>query len=821
MNRLNYAVVLAAGLAVLTFAHGGWLVKAGVAACGLTCFAIYARRQKLGGLSLYLCGLFLLYLYADILTFADFSLGALLSYMIFCVSLGGCIVLARQGGAMLQVFTILTNTVFIVLPAFYLTHYAVFSAGVTRDVYHGMLQTNLAEAVEFARTTGIAEHLPVPILVIALITFLLCRYLRQEKIIRARPAKVFMLLTLVAATGWSGTAKRAPDTGPRVTRDLGLYTIRYYNRLRLFKRHTAQRDIGQVNYSATKTGKGETYLVVIGETLNRHHLQIYGYPRRTTPRLAAEQELLIFTNTYSSHIHTAHALAKALTAANQYNGMEWFTSVSIVDILRMAKIKTSWVSNQNLFSFFINPITLFAQNTDYHHHVGDAFYDSPHHDEVLLPHIDSILAQDTGENRVVFAHLLGNHADYCLRFTAEYGLFEGKLSVATHGRAADGDAAYQQVINCYDNSVLYNDFIVSTMLSMIKKRKGVNGFIYFSDHAVDVLADRDKVMHNYSYEMTSIPMVAWFSQAYRKKYPQAYQNLQNNRDKLFSNDLLYDTLIGIMAINTNQYNPRADLSSSDYQLKEEEALVLNGERKYDDKENKKWQQHKHIAALIAAGDGSRAIPARVNSVGELQEVWRDGCRSFAIDLTDNDTCLTVGRSEMCWQEFLSHVDTSKIDKLWLNVKIAWGGGTNNLPKIITSHVPTAKIIVDIGTCSDDSKILAQHGWQLSCVLSPALLQSLATEDTAALLAQQLTQQRVTAISFEARFYPQVKAHLEHLLPAGFVFHLRSPAAVGEVRHAAYWSDPRVETVAFRYHSLFQLPTKSQPKTYAAKKLPRP
>lgn len=815
MKRLDYIIVLAAIMAVLAYVLGGWLVKAVVAIGSLGGWAVYAQRYRLYGLSLYLSALFLSYLCADMLAFADISIGAYISYAIFCTTLGGCITLARQGSAMLQVFTVLTNTVFIILPTFYIGHYVVFSAEITRDVYHGMLQTNVAEAIEFARTTGITEHLPVPAVCIILITFFLCRYLRREKMIRTHTAKIFLLLVLIAATGWSGTSKLTTDTGPRVTRDLGLYTIRYYNRLRLFKRRTAARDISKVKYTATKAGKGETYVFVIGESLNKHHLQIYGYPRATTPNLAAERELLIFNNAYSSHIHTAHALVKALTVANQYNGLEWYEAVSIIDIARKANMTTFWISNQNLFSFFISAITLFAQHTDHHQHLGDAFYDSPHYDEVLFPHVARVLAEDTQDNRIIFVHLMGNHADYCLRFTAEYARFTGKLPVSTYGRITQSKPPYHRKVNCYDNSVLYNDFVVSQMLSMVKKRTGVNGFIYFSDHADDVLGDEVKVMHSFSYQMTSIPLIMWFSSAYRQKYPHAYQNLQNNRDKLFSGDLLYDTLLGVMAIDSDKYNAHADLSSSSYQLKDSEALVLNGQHKYED--NIRWRQQKHIAALVAAGDGHRAIPSQVNNIGKLKEVWRDGSRAFAIDLTYRDSCLVVEATDMCLLDFLSHVDMSQIKKLWLRGKSLPVDNLTAALAEIKARVPAAAIVADIGNCADNSSAFKTHGQRLSCVLSQPQLRTLPQH--AAALAQQLAKQGVSALSFEARFYPQVREHFEH--QPGVVFHLHSDKGVAELQHATYWLDPRVKTVAFDYHSLFQLPTRTAPKKYAAQKLPRP
>ena len=675
MNRLNVALILAAMFAVLAYMFGGWIVKAVIATGSLVFFSIYAYRQHLWGLSVYLLSLFVLYLCADLITFDGISIGALISYIIFCITLGGCILLARQGSAKLKVFTVLINTVFIVLPAFYLTYYAVFSTGVTKDIYYAILQTSVAEALEFTRVNGIAEHLPVPLLAIALITILLYRYLRREKIIIKQRTQVLLLLSLVALTGWSGTSKHAPDdAGPRLNRDLARYALKYYNRLRLFKHRTAKRDISNLNYNATKTGKGETYVIVIGESLNKHHMQIYGYPRQTTPMLAAEKDLLVFNNAYSSHILTGVVLARAFTASTQYNGTEWYEAVSIVDILQKTKIKTFWLSNQDLYGSWLSFGVLLGKQTDYRLYLGDVFYESPHVDGVLLPHATRIFAEKNTGNRVIFVHLIGNHTDYCLRYPPTYARYQGKLDVAIHGGLAQTKVSHQQQINCYDNSVLYNDFVVSQLLAELRKYSRIAGLVYFSDHATDVLRGKKRITGGFNYEMVSIPLVMWFSPAYREKYPHVYQSLQNNRDKLFSNDLLYDTLLGMMAIASDHYKARNDLSSPVYELNDNEALVLNGEHKYNSKDNIHWRQYRHIAALVAEGKHNRAIPAQVNNIGKLKEAWRDGSRAFALDLTYKGNCLVVGHSNMCLQDFVAHIDASEIEKLWLNAKNSIGRG---------------------------------------------------------------------------------------------------------------------------------------------------
>ena len=131
---------------------------------------------------------------------------------------------------------------------------------------------------------------------------------------------------------------------------------------------------------------------------------------------------------------------------------------------------------------------------------------------------------------------------FCNRYPSDFAIFHGRLDKSFFGNIAK--AHYYEKINCYDNSILYQDFIISSILKMLKKVDGVSGFIFFSDHGEDVLSNIVRNLGVISYDMLDIPMLMWFSEPYKQKYPLRYQDTRSNKDKLFSNDLMYDTLIG-------------------------------------------------------------------------------------------------------------------------------------------------------------------------------------------------------------------------------------------------------------------------------------
>ena len=67
----------------------------------------------------------------------------------------------------------------------------------------------------------------------------------------------------------------------------------------------------------------------------------------------------------------------------------------------------------------------------------------------------------------------------------------------------------------------------------------------------------------------------YLSPDYRKIHPDILPALQSNKDKIFTNDLLFETASGIWQAKTNFYQDIYDLSSPFYVL-DQEAVTMHG-----------------------------------------------------------------------------------------------------------------------------------------------------------------------------------------------------------------------------------------------------
>ena len=94
------------------------------------------------------------------------------------------------------------------------------------------------------------------------------------------------------------------------------------------------------------TGK-KTFLIIIGESQNRQHMQLYGYTRPTNPKLKEiRDELIAYNNVCSPAIQTLACMKQILTFSNYEHPNLYKKEANIVEILRSGGYKTVRYDNQ-------------------------------------------------------------------------------------------------------------------------------------------------------------------------------------------------------------------------------------------------------------------------------------------------------------------------------------------------------------------------------------------------------------------------------------------------------------------------------------------
>ncbi len=457
-----------------------------------------------------------------------------------------------------------------------------------------IFSTNFAEASAFLTDQFGFGYFVFGLLVFVCILYVVLRLSRLVEVTRSCRLRALLFVVALAA---ALVARKRADSYSNLFFDIR-YSLRYLNAAHELSRLSmADMSAKMRPLHAHKQGVGEVCLVVIGESANREHMQAWGYDRATTPWLASAQNVVIFTSPYSSMTSTQETVTLSISSFNNYrpsaakkNKMfaQITRSVSLIDMLRAVGVRTGWISNQSRIGVYDNNITKYlAERADFSIFLHDSNVAAPigisphfalsHVDGDLLSIIEDNLKFGPGDKGLVlFVHLRGSHWKYLYDVPPQWPWLEPVPRVSAMQLKA------RERVESYDRSLHYTDEILRQIVQSLE-RSGISvaSLIYYSDHGESVI---DGKSHNYDLfvpAMTKIPLFFWYSSGYAARYPQTIANLRANKDKVFTNDLIFELAVGVNHISFKGLDQRYQLTSPNYAVTAESARFWEGRRLID------------------------------------------------------------------------------------------------------------------------------------------------------------------------------------------------------------------------------------------------
>ncbi|UVL01002.1 phosphoethanolamine transferase CptA [Pseudomonas sp. B21-048] len=273
------------------------------------------------------------------------------------------------------------------------------------------------------------------------------------------------------------------------------------------------------NLTDSMANQPATLVLVIGESTNRQRMSLYGYPRQTTPELdKLKDQLAVFDNVITPRPYTIEALQQVLTFADEENPDLYLTTPSLVSMMKQAGYKTFWITNQQTMTKRNTMLTTFSEQADEQVYLNNnRNQNAAQYDGDVIEPFHKALA-DAAPRKLIVVHLLGTHMSYQYRYPPTFDKFTDRKGVP-EGVRDDQVPTY----NSYDNAVLYNDFVVSSLIKDYAK-SDPNGFLlYLSDHGEDVFdsAGHTTLGRNENKPtapMYTIPFMAWASPKWRETH---------------------------------------------------------------------------------------------------------------------------------------------------------------------------------------------------------------------------------------------------------------------------------------------------------------
>ena len=446
----------------------------------------------------------------------------------------------------------------ILLPVFFiLGYYSVTSTVFAPDTLLAIAQTNIQEAIEYAKDNFSCKTIFLIILANASVFFVAIK--NTQKILWNK-YNLFLVLFCITAC-LVGVYKYRDNIITDIPKQASKTLAQYKN----FSKERTDRKDNMSKLLLSHKPEAGVYVLVIGESQNRAHMQAYNYHRATTPWLDSmknDKNMLLFTKAYSCHTHTVPTLLYALTAKNQYNNIAVKNAVSVLEVAEAAGFETVWLSNQVKYSAWDTPVTSIASEANQQKWINSTLGESTntdYFDGKLIEELEKIKITD---KMLIVMHLMGNHGSYEQRYPKAFEKYDGK-----------------NTIDKYDNSIIYNDYVMSQVYKRARKIPNFKGLVYCSDHADAIDKNLSHDAAQFDFDMTHIPLYIYLSHSYIQNNSAKYKSLEKQKNKLFTNDLLFNLMLGVLGINLNNiYEPNNDPTADTFDNNKERFKTLYGKK---------------------------------------------------------------------------------------------------------------------------------------------------------------------------------------------------------------------------------------------------
>ncbi|UDJ85149.1 phosphoethanolamine transferase EptA [Kosakonia oryzae] len=303
-------------------------------------------------------------------------------------------------------------------------------------------------------------------------------------------------------------------------------------------------------------------ILIVGETSRAANFSLGGYERETNP-LLKQDNVIYFPNATSCGTATAVSVPCMFSGMTRehYDDQLAHHQEGLLDIIQRAGIQVLWNENDGGCKGACDRVPhqdMTQLNLPEYCIKGEC------QDEILFHDLASYIDKLQGDGIIVL-HTIGSHGPtYYNRYPAQFR----KFTPTCDTNEIQG-CSQQQLVNTYDNTILYIDYIVDKAIKLLQSKQDrfTTSLVYLSDHG-ESLGENGVYLHGLPYSIAPetqkhIPMLIWLSDDYQKRYGVNNQCLQKNaREKAVSQDNLFPTMLGILGVSTKEYRAEDDILTS-------------------------------------------------------------------------------------------------------------------------------------------------------------------------------------------------------------------------------------------------------------------
>ncbi len=435
------------------------------------------------------------------------------------------------------------------------------------DMVRNVFETTSAEAGDLL-TAGYFRHmLLVAVIPSLLILWVRVRFPSAERVVLWNVGITASCIAIIAGSGalyykpYSAVIRTKRELAKTLNPVTPLVSIAKVALATGNERNVVVKPLGEdatVTTPVDGLSKLRVAVIVVGETARGANFSLGFYERETNP-LLKKQDVTYYSNFASCGTATDVSLPCMFSNLKRsgYTHAGGLENETAVDVLRRAGIDMTWIENNTGSKGVADRVRVVnIYNSNDPRFCADGTCD----DEIVLEKIDEWLSNVKQDSVLVF-HQMGNHGPaYYKRYPEAFRKFVPECTTTELAKCKD-----QEIVNAYDNAILYTDFVLSGIIDRLKARTDTlaTGMLYVSDHG-ESLGENGLYLHGTPYfiapdEQTRIPLLTWFSPEFAASMGLDIRCQQQRRENTFSHDNLFSSLLGMMNVSTSVYERDLDM----------------------------------------------------------------------------------------------------------------------------------------------------------------------------------------------------------------------------------------------------------------------
>ena len=304
--------------------------------------------------------------------------------------------------------------------------------------------------------------------------------------------------------------------------------------------------------------KPKLLVLAVGETARSANFSLNGYSRDTNPELE-KRNVISFSNVSSCGTATAVSLPCMFldVGRDEYKDGLAKSREGLLDVLQRAGISVMWTDNNSGCKGVCDRVP----NHKATQHADAQLCTSDECNGVLLSEMEDFIKRQEGD-AVLVLHYKGSHGPaYYKRYPPQFKKFGPVCETNELDKCKQ-----QEVINAYDNSILYTDYVTAGLIDILAANtKFDTALMYVSDHG-ESLGEGGLYLHGLPYamapdEQTKVPLVLWMSDSLAKSERLNVGCLKAQTSSPLSHDNLFHTVLGMMSVQTSSYSSALDFTA--------------------------------------------------------------------------------------------------------------------------------------------------------------------------------------------------------------------------------------------------------------------